>query len=106
MSGYGIEMDNLLPLLREEYKRKYIDDYIEIEYIFKSLFQKYNEIKWFVSDDGEFLYIPDSKPYTSIFKDKETINEYFYNALKDYLKEESKNLLTEKLSDMFSCEIY
>lgn len=102
MSGYGVEIDDLLPLLNEKATEKWEED----EYIvtlFEDLTLEDKYISWFTSDDGQFLYIRDTAPYAPIFNSIEEIDEHFYKALKPYLKKDvTKEDLSEVLDDVFS----
>lgn len=102
MSGYGVEIDDLLSLLNEKTIEKWEEDG-DIAIVFEDLTDNDKYISWFTSDDGQFLYIRDAAPYAPIFNNIEEIDEHFYKALKQYLKKDvTKEDLSEVLDDVFS----
>lgn len=103
MSGYGIEIDDLRDLLNDTILGELEDNEDDIVSTFEKLIDTDDYISYFISDDGQFLYIRDSAPYAPVFTGIDHINEYFYNKLKPYLKKDAtKELLAEKLNDVFS----
>lgn len=105
MSGYGVEINDLLPLLNEKTLKKWEEDENIIS-LFSELTDKDEYISWFSSDDGQFLYIRDRSPYDALFTGIDHINEYFYNKLKQYIKEDvTIKDLSEVLDDVFSYEL-
>lgn len=106
MSGYGVEMDDLLPLLNKETSEKWEED-VDIISIFDDMISEDKYINWFTSDDGQFLYIKDAPPYAPIFNSIEEIDEYFYKTLKPYLNSNTtKEDLSKVLDDVFSYDFY
>lgn len=102
MSGYGVEINDLLPLLNKETLEKWEEDE-DILSVFDDMITKDKYINWFISDDGQFLYIKDTAPYAPIFNSIEEIDEYFYKTLKPYLNSNiTKEDLSKVLDDVFS----
>lgn len=102
MSGYGVEINDLLPLLNKETLEKWKEDE-DIISVFDDMISEDKYINWFTSDDGQFLYIKDAPPYASIFNSIEEIDEYFYKTLKPYLNSNTtKEDLSKVLDDVFS----
>lgn len=93
MAGYGTELDDLAPFLKEEYKELSSFDIIdEIEKKGNSLFCSFNGEK-------DYIYIPCVAPYEEpMFKSYEEIDNYFYEKLKPFLKE---NIKLEQISIIF-----
>ena len=103
MSGYGVEIDDLLPFLNEKTLEMFQDKEESVFETFDELIYKDKYISCFSSDDGQFLYIADRSPYDPLFTDIDHINEHFYKALKRYLKNEvTKESLDKVLDDVFS----
>lgn len=102
MSGYGVEINDLLPLLNKKTLEKWEEDE-DILSIFDDMISEDKYINWFTSDDGQFLYIRDTTPYAPIFNSIEEIDEYFYKTLKPYLNSNTtKEDLSKVLDDVFS----
>ena len=104
MSGYGVEMGDLLLFLNEK-KTEEWENTNDIAELFKDLTKsdKDNFISWFTSDDGSFLYIRDTSPYAPLFTGIDHINEYYYKKLKPYLKDDvTLEQLSKVLDDVFS----
>ena len=104
MSGYGVEIEDLLPLLNQE-KRCEWENTNDIGELFKDITEpnEDNFISWFVSDDGSFLYIRDTSPYAPLFTGLDHINEYYYKKLKPYLNDDVRlEQLSKILDDVFS----
>ena len=102
MSGYGVEMSDLAPLLNEEISSQWEEE-CDVASLFEELTDNDDYISWFSSEDGQFLYIRDCSPYAPIFNGVEEINAYFYKRLKQYMKEDvTVKDLSEILDDVFS----
>lgn len=102
MSGYGVEINDLLPLLNKETLEKWEED-VDILSVFDDMISEDKYINWFISDDGQFLYIKDAAPYAPIFNSIEEVDEYFYKTLKSYLNSNiTKEDLSKVLDDVFS----
>lgn len=102
MSGYGVEMEDLAPLLNQATTEQWEEE-TDVATLFEELTDNDDFISWFSSDDGQFLYIRDCSPYAPIFNNIEEINAYFLKRLKPYLKEDvTVKELSEVLDDVFS----
>lgn len=107
MSGYGVEIDDLLPLLNDDSLKSFKDNEKDVFTTFDKLISENEYISCFSSDDGQFLYIRDRSPYDALFTGINHINEYFYKALKPYLRNEvAKEDLAKVLDDVFSYDFY
>lgn len=80
MSGYGVSVDSLYPLLKEEFQD--LSAYEIIDEISDLLFCSF-------SGEEDYIYIPNVAPYEKApFENVEDIDKYFYDKLKPFLKEE------------------
>ena len=100
MSGYGVSMGALHPLLKEEYQEYPSSEIIdEIDKKENSLFGNFN-------GEEDYIYIANISPYEeSPFKSIEEIDNYFYEKLKPFLKVgTSVEHLSDLLDDVFDWE--
>lgn len=89
MAGYGINMNDLNSVLKEEYQELQSLDILEK--IKDDIFCNFN-------GEDDYIYIPCVSPYEEpLFKSIVEIDNYFYDKLKPFLKE---GVLVEHLSEL------
>ena len=95
-SGYGVDINEIRELLKDEY----------IEYSSSDIIEKLNCKEFYFAyfcGEKDLIYIPEQRPYEkALFNSKEEIDNYIYNAFKPILKENvSFEKFVEFLNDVF-----